>query len=341
MADLGPLRTSPDPCTRNDDDNPTTHGDSTSLPHQEAPHRSPRVPEEQSQPPEPTPAPHPVPKFEAPGFFTLVTNTRFGAALAGARQSTRHPRVHYIFADDDPATLTAALADAHDSDANQQAHPPSPSASTSAPEGEPRRPRNHAILVDVVPNTVEGEDKAAAASATAGGDGGGVLTAGSQWRVASALSLSPDFAVTEARITRMEESSSAGSKTGGPSGGANPGRQKEEEGEEGVSNGGALMLKIEGVELAEDEAVAAGPRDPGASLPGSASLGKDGPDAKEDYASLMDEFDKQMSILRKVKAAGEQWVRAAEENPSGGGWEVQLRLTSDNDEEDQAERKDP
>ncbi|ROT39931.1 hypothetical protein SODALDRAFT_332082 [Sodiomyces alkalinus F11] len=361
MADPGSSRTSPDPRTRKDDEEPSIRGNTTSPTNpQEAPRGSPSpagVPEEQQpQSPEPAPAaPQPVPKLEPPGFFTLVTNTKFGATLApgaaGPWQSTRHPRIHYIFADDDPATLTAALAAAaaaHDSDAKhqdrgQQAQlsSSSPSASIYAREGGEapgRRSKNHAILVDVVPDTAEGDDNAAAAAAAAGG-GGGVNT-GTQWRVASVSSLSPDFAVTEARITRMEESSSALAamerRGGGGGGGAGLGRGGEEE---EVSNGGALMLKIEGVELAEEDAVGAGPA---GLLSLSGTVDKDAPDTKEDYGSLMDEFDKKMSVLRKVTAAGEQWVRMAEEDPSDVGPELQPGTTilDTEKEEDQAERKD-
>ncbi|WQF87551.1 hypothetical protein CDEST_12565 [Colletotrichum destructivum] len=111
-----------------------------------------------------------APKLDPAGFFTLVSNS--------TANSTHHPTVKYIFLDDDPDTLTTALA-AHHS-ANQI---PTPSASTSKPgsaKAPASNPANRAVLIDVVP----------------GADG--------QWKVSSAASLSADFAVTDASIARQE-----------------------------------------------------------------------------------------------------------------------------------------
>ncbi|GJD02612.1 hypothetical protein ColKHC_11437 [Colletotrichum higginsianum] len=111
-----------------------------------------------------------APKLDPAGFFTLVSNS--------TANSTHHPTVKYIFLDDDPDTLTTALA-AHHS-ANQI---PTPSASTSKPgsaKAPAPNPANRAVLIDVVP----------------GADG--------QWKVSSAASLSADFAVTDASIARQE-----------------------------------------------------------------------------------------------------------------------------------------
>ncbi|KAM0283864.1 hypothetical protein ACHAQH_002245 [Verticillium albo-atrum] len=239
---------------------PTSHT-TDSLP------QNPRRTSSQSQRPESTTPSHPP--LDPAGFFTLVTNTKFGAT-ASTSQQTHHPRIQYIFADDDPTVLTAALADSH---ARNQ-------AASSSSHGS-AKPKNHAILVDVAP----AED----------GKAGDVAS----WRVTSASSLSGDFAVTDARITRMEESSAArGAKADG--GGQD---------DDGENDGGALMLKIEGVEMTGEDTTGV----LGESLPGSQSSVRSG-GGKEDYAVLLEEFDKQMAILKKVIAAGEE--RAVKTEPA-------------------------
>ncbi|KAI8278000.1 hypothetical protein K4K59_009319, partial [Colletotrichum sp. SAR11_240] len=115
-------------------------------------------PQQQQQPAEDHPPSdaHPAtPKLDPAGFFTLVSNA--------STNTTHHPTVRYIFADDDPDVLTSALAAQH---AANQASSSSSSAAAA--------PSNRAILLDVVP----GED--------------------GRWTVASAASLSADFAVTQA-----------------------------------------------------------------------------------------------------------------------------------------------
>ncbi|KAM0329325.1 hypothetical protein ACHAQA_004630 [Verticillium albo-atrum] len=201
------------------------------------------------------------PPLDPAGFFTLVSNTKFGAT-ASTSQQTHHPRIQYIFSDDDPTLLTAALADSH---ARNQAASSSSHSST--------KPKNHAILVDVAP----AED----------GKAGDVAS----WRVTSASSLSGDFAVTDARITKMEDSSAA---KGGKADGDGDSDAEED-------SGGALMLKIEGVEMTGEDTTGI----LGESLPGSQSSVKSG-GGKEDYAALLEEFDKQMVVLKKVVAAGEE-----------------------------------
>ncbi|EGY15194.1 uncharacterized protein VDAG_06048 [Verticillium dahliae VdLs.17] len=243
----------------------------------------------------------PQPSLDPAGFFTLVTNTKFGAT-ASTSQQTHHPRVQYIFADDDPAVLTAALADSH---ARNQAASSSSSSSHSA-----SKPKNHAILVDVAPV----EDGKTGDSAS--------------WRVTSASSLSGDFAVTDARITRIEDSSAAR----GPKADAEGQSDAEED------DCGALMLKIEGVEMTGDDTTGV----LGESLPGSQSSVKSGGGGKEDYAALLDEFDKHMVILKKVVAAGEEravkteLVHTEEASPPQ---QQQQREGLDEDQDDQAEAK--
>ncbi|KAK2010392.1 hypothetical protein LZ32DRAFT_630272 [Colletotrichum eremochloae] len=192
-----------------------------------------------------------APKLDPAGFFTLVSNA--------TTNSTHHPTVKYIFLDDDPDALTAALAAHHA--ANQAV--PTPSASTSKPaapggKNPPQSAANRAVLLDVVP----------------GADG--------QWKVASAASLSADFAVTDASIARQE-----GAREGG------------------------LVLKIEGV---ESEGAGAGgdkDKDRAESLPSSSSaVARSG---GEEYGPLLEDFERKMGVLRRVVKAGEGRAEKARE----------------------------
>ncbi|KAK2021455.1 hypothetical protein LX32DRAFT_687768 [Colletotrichum zoysiae] len=249
----------------------TTASLSSSLQHQKAP---PRGTSPATSPPDPAAAPDPdaaaaaepgtepadaavAPKLDPAGFFTLVSNA--------TTDSTHHPTVKYIFLDDDPDTLTAALAARHA--ANQAA--PTPSASTSKPAAA-AAVADRAVLLDVVP----------------GPDG--------QWTVASAASLSADFAVTDASIARHD-----GGKEGG------------------------LFLKIEGVESEGGAAAAAAAtagdnnkdRDRAAgaaeSLPSSSSaVARSG---GEEYGPLLEDFERKMSVLRRVVKAGEGRAEKARE----------------------------
>ncbi|KAK1990405.1 hypothetical protein LX36DRAFT_592657 [Colletotrichum falcatum] len=212
-----------------------------------------------------------APKLDPAGFFTLVSNA--------TTNSTHHPTVKYIFLDDDPDTLTAALAAHHA--ANQAA--PTPSASTSKaaalgknpPPGTAAAAADRAVLLDVVP----------------GADG--------QWTVASAASLSADFAVTDASIAQQE-----GEREGG------------------------LVLNIEGVE-SEGAATAAGAaaaaaatatagdkdRDRAESLPSSSSaVARSG---GEEYGPILEDFERKMGVLRRVVKAGEGRAdKAREKKPA-------------------------
>ncbi|KAF4820287.1 hypothetical protein CGCSCA5_v004271 [Colletotrichum siamense] len=191
-------------------------------------------PQQQQQPAEdhqPSDAPA-TPKLDPAGFFTLVSNA--------STNTTHHPTVRYIFADDDPDVLTSALAAQHA--ANQAL-----SASSAAAAGAP--PNNRAILLDVVP----GED--------------------GRWTVASAASLSADFAVTQASIERQE----------------------------GEKEGGGMVLKIDGVE--GEGSGGAGGADKAESLPSSNSaVAKSG---GEEYGPLLEDFERKMTVLRRVVKAGE------------------------------------
>ncbi|KAL1845072.1 hypothetical protein VTK73DRAFT_1185 [Phialemonium thermophilum] len=98
--------------------------------------------EQQRQPPPPSQAPFTP-------LFTLVSST----SQPGKKPTLHHPTVHYIFADDDPEILTEALARHHrtaedpdddDDDGDQQ---------LLSQDNDPtsRRPRDRAILLDLVP----------------------------------------------------------------------------------------------------------------------------------------------------------------------------------------------
>ncbi|KAL0935003.1 anaphase-promoting complex subunit 11 [Colletotrichum truncatum] len=202
--------------------------------------------------PEPEPEPEPVaPKLDPAGFFTLVSNS--------TTNTTHHPTVKYIFLDDDPDILTSALATQHA--ANQV---PAPSASTSKTGRSQPNPADRTILLDMVP----------------GPDG--------QWAISSAASLSADFAVTEASISRQE-----GEKEGG------------------------MVLKIDGV---ESEGIGAGgDKDKTDSLPSSNSgVAKSG---GEDYGPLLEDFERKMSVLRRVVKAGEGRAEKAREKKTEDGVE--------------------
>ncbi|KAK1510274.1 hypothetical protein CABS01_07946 [Colletotrichum abscissum] len=192
-----------------------------------------------------------LPKLDPAGFFTLVSNS--------TANTTHHPTVKYIFLDDDPDTLTTALAAHHSSN---QISTPSASTSKSGPGKNPNPNPNRAVLLDVLP----GED--------------------GQWKVSSVASLSADFAVTDASISRQE-----GEKEGG------------------------LVLKIEGVESEGATTMGDKEKDRAESLPSSNSgVAKS---VSEEYGPLLEDFERKMSVLRRVVKAGEgRAEKARETRPS-------------------------
>lgn len=164
--------------------------------------------------------------------------------------------MHYIFADDDPEVLTAALAHHHRGayDDNDE-------------EGE-SQPPDRGVLLDMEP--------------TADGSG---------YHVACASSLTADWAVTSARVSRTE----------GDGGGVAAGL------------GSNLVLKIEGLSIepspgplgkastSETEVQSSG---------GSPGRQRQPAPAAEDYADLLQDFEKRMSTLRKVVEAAAARQRA-------------------------------
>ncbi|KAK4124242.1 hypothetical protein N657DRAFT_644454 [Parathielavia appendiculata] len=216
-------------------------------------------------PPSASPPP-PPPQPARPPFspvFALIASTLHSSN----RQTIHHPTVHYIFADDDPERLTSALAyyngagyDGEDGEGDSDG--PSP--------------KDRGILLDMEPTP----------------DGG----SGYGYEIALASSLTPDWAVTSARLSLMEE---AGNSSGGVAARG------------GLGNN--LVLKIEGVSI-DPPSSAAGPGPMGMTpTPEMEMPSSDGssvrqqqpaPSGGEDYSSLLQEFEKRMSTLRKVVEAG-------------------------------------
>jgi hypothetical protein len=151
--------------------------------------------------------------------------------------------VHYVFSDDDPGALASAAAD----------------------------PSHRAIVVDLAPAPQHTPpDQAAEGAASKDGEA---------WRVASASSLSPDFAVTGSQLAVQQH---------------------------GAEGGGALMLRVEGIER---EPVDVGPSDASGGTGGSSgSLRRSGSGAggPEDVDALLDEFHRRMGLMRRVVGEGER-----------------------------------
>ncbi|ROV91515.1 hypothetical protein VMCG_09437 [Cytospora schulzeri] len=288
-------------------------------------HQLPLPPQSQQQPP---------PPFQP--LFTLVTDS--------TTRATHHPRVHYIFSDDDPDILTEALAQ-HGSQGQNPSTSPSGSGTTLEARERPRQlsststptPSNERVIVlDLVPKTNNtthsGEYGAATNTAAATGAGGG----GGGYEVAWASSLSSDWAVVSANISPMADDINA-SSTGGGGGGAANNNTTDPDDENPQQQ---LILRIEGLGLDAVPLSSAPSHTPGGAharksstataatvtgvgagigrkssfeerdlrMSGSSGAaaphGQEKERGKEDYASIMDEFDKRMGVLRRVVDAG-------------------------------------
>lgn len=198
-------------------------------------------------------------------------------------RTMHHPHVHYIFSDDDPDLLTQALAAQHDANIHESSSDPSLN--------------NRAVILDLERN----------------GDGA--------YSVSWASSLSPSWAVLDAQVSQISPPSSDEGGGSGDSGAGEGGSNKKP---------GRLMLRIEGVEgdglTSEVELRISGERSGSRQGSGSGSRSGSGQrdrgdrgDGSEDYGSLVEEFDKRMTMLRKVVVAGEERRRkiAVDTSPEG------------------------
>ncbi|UPK98198.1 hypothetical protein LCI18_009133 [Fusarium solani-melongenae] len=165
---------------------------------------------EQQQPDDEAPLEPPMPPFEP--LFALLTNS--------TTNTTVHPRIHYLFSDDDPSVLASPAVD-------------------------------RALVVDLVP-APEGDS--------------------SRWAVSWAASLTPDFAVTKSNVAVQQS-----------------------EGDDDGRNGGALMLRVEGVE-----------REPVEMRPDSLPSSGSGAIGGEDVDVLAEDFRRRMGVLKKVVDEGEK-----------------------------------
>ncbi|KAL2262239.1 hypothetical protein VTK26DRAFT_2031 [Humicola hyalothermophila] len=210
------------------------------------------------QHPRHSPPPHPSQPPSFSPLFALLTST----SHSSNRQTIHHPTVHYVFADDDPEILTAALAHHH-----RGAY-----ENTVEVDDDPSTPRDRAVILDLEP-TVDG----------------------SSFEVAWASSLSPDWAVTSARVSRME-----GNGGGGGGGGVSAGPSAN------------LVLKIEGVSMEPSSGLGKTPTSETEFQSSSANVGRHHPAAPEveGYGDLLLDFEKRMAILRKVVEAGAARQRA-------------------------------
>lgn len=211
-------------------------------------------------------APEP-PRFEP--IFTLLTNS--------STNETIHPRVRYLFADDDPSSIIAHEAD-HDAD-------------TSSP-GAPHR----TLVVDLAPREPSSTTTSAATA--------------NNWSVSWAASLSPDFAITDSHLLPMQQGGDHPDTTT-----ATTTTTSAAHNASSSLNGGGLMLRIDGVEREPvDVRGGGGPSASSSnSLPGSSGSAAGG---REDVEALVDDFRRRMGVLKKVVGEGErrrEAVRAEQE----------------------------
>ncbi|CAG9989987.1 unnamed protein product [Clonostachys byssicola] len=207
-----------------------------------------------------------LPRFEP--IFTLLTNS--------STNETIHPRVRYLFADDDPSSIIAHEAD-HNADAS------SPGAAA-----------HRTLVVDLAPRDP---------SSTTTNN-----TTANNWSVSWAASLSPDFAITDSHLLPMQQGDHPDTTTST----TNPGAHN---GSSSSSPNGGLMLRIDGVER-EPVDVRGGPSASSSnSLPGSSGSATAAA-GREDVEALVDDFRRRMGVLKKVVGEGErrrEAVRAEQE----------------------------
>ncbi|KAI1433883.1 hypothetical protein GGR50DRAFT_454696 [Xylaria sp. CBS 124048] len=222
----------------------------------------------------------PAPVAFAP-IFTLVENA--------STRTMNHPHVRYIFSDDDPESLTQSLIDYQlNRDTSE-----SGSGSGSGPGSGPA-PAKRAMILDLARD-----------------ENGG-------YSVSWASSLSPSWAVLSAQISQISPPSSDaghGSNSGSGGNGAGVTGSNNEN-----SRPDRLMLRIEGIETGPLSSSAELRRSDETSRqrPVSSASGRERPGTTttiattttttaegDDYAGMLDEFEKRMATLRKVVNASE------------------------------------
>ncbi|KAJ4419704.1 hypothetical protein N0V85_000875 [Neurospora sp. IMI 360204] len=218
-------------------------------------------------------------------LFTLLSSSTHSSQ----RQTIHHPTVHYVFADDDPDILTAALAYHHRAGSEQEA--------TSSPDNDERlynkEPRDRAVILDMAPSS----------------NGNGL-------QVAWASSLSPDWAVVSAQVMRMEDQASSGgaNAAGGVFAASSPSLHT-----------APLMLKIEGVaiepsslsssslsssRLGSGGKLSSTPEgDLQSSLTGKGKQAATAAPAPEEYPTLLQDFERRIGVLKRVAEAGSERQR--------------------------------
>ncbi|KAM7220805.1 hypothetical protein V8F06_003874 [Rhypophila decipiens] len=198
-------------------------------------------------------------------FFTLISTSDHPSQ----KQTTHHPTVHYIFADDDPEVLSAAL----------RQH------SLDAIDDEPETGDSQSVLI-------RPGDRAIILNMASTADGTGL-------EVASASSLSPDWAVVSTQLTRME-----GGDRNTPAGGG-----------EHDAAATPLMLKIEGVSIEasqEGRVLVPWGKTPSPEAELQSSSGSAPPvTGSEEYPGLLSDFDKRMALLRRVVESSAERQRIA------------------------------
>lgn len=249
-------------------------------------------------------------------LFTLVTDS--------TTRAVHHPRVHYIFSDDDPDILTDALAQysqQHESQPQQQRRQSpfkgsSPSGSSShkglPPSSSSSVPfSDRAIVLDLVPKSIASpsgdNDPTAAVSITA---------LPRQYEVAWASSLSSDWAVLSARLSAMpndDDNARGDTVDDDDEAGAQAQRQSQQRFMlqiEGVDAGAGIPISSTANRTRKSSAAARRPSlgDREMRMSSGSASGDKGAaqqaSAKEDYGVIVDEFGKRMGVLRKVLDTG-------------------------------------
>lgn len=237
-----------------------------------------------------------APSFEP--LFAIVNNATTNA--------TSHPRVRYLFTDDDPSII-------HEQQHHQQQQLPH----------DPPPHRN--IVVDLIPDTSTPSAAANLAAPSAESDAASIGTnaaagGGGAWRVGWASSLDPDFAVTSSAVTLQQ-----GEEGDGATMLTIEGVEREPV---DVSGGPLAAATAASSPAPGGSAAAAGAGESGA-LKGSGSGSGSG--VREDVEGLVDDFKRRMGILGKVVAEGERRRAAVghrddgraeqqqQETPGGGG----------------------